>query len=93
MQIRAEARVEPQDDDAAPEAPKAEGGGGNNTSQQTEATVEPHEGGPVQPEAPEVEGGGTGMSVKPEEEAGDVAGEAGIELSSSAGASDLALAT
>ena len=42
---------------------------------------------------PEVEGGGTGMSVKPEEEAGDVAGEAGIELSSSAGASDLALAT
>ena len=93
MQIRAEARVEPQDDDAAPEAPKAEEGGGNNTPQQTEATVEPHEGGPVQPEAPEVEGGGTGMSVKPEEEAGDVAGEAGIELSSSAGASDLALAT
>ena len=31
--------------------------------------------------------------VKPGEEAGDVAGEAGIELSSSAGASDLALAT
>ena len=47
----------------------------------------------MQPEAPEVEGGGTGISVKPEEEAGDVAGEAGIELSSSAGASDLALAT
>ena len=49
MQIRAEARVEPQDDDAAPEAPKAEEGGGNNTPQQTEATVEPHEDGPVCP--------------------------------------------
>ena len=62
MQIRLEARVEPQNDDAALELPK-------------------------------VEGGGTGVTIKPEEEAGDVAGEAGIELSSSAGTSDLSLPT
>ena len=49
---------------------RAEGGGGNTP--QTEATVEPQENAPVQHEALEVGGGGAGVSVKPEEEAGDV---------------------